>query len=353
MFFSRNGTTRLLSRLYSTIHDPKPPLKLVAELRKLTNVPISKAREALSANNNDISASLEWLQKNLVTTGAKTVEKLENREARQGLISISVLSRGGGSQKLGEGGLRAAMVELACETDFVGRNPLFGKLAADIAHTAAFMSDLSGSDKLLTPCSLDMLNNAPLIPHLDPQSSHPSTIGNAIQDLTLKVGERVHLRRALTAVHRPFIHTQPHLGLRLASYLHGSVNIPFEGRIGVLAVLALKSPRLSSLLSSNSFCEDLERLERSLARQITGFDTRTIRAPAGTVDESALYDQPFMMLSGDASGQPVHTVLREWAQSRGLVEDEGTQGGVEVLAFEKWRVGDLSSGMQIHLSEEP
>jgi hypothetical protein len=41
-------------------------------------------------------------------------------------------------------GVYAALVELNCETDFVARNSLFGRLVADMADTAAFLAE-SGS----------------------------------------------------------------------------------------------------------------------------------------------------------------------------------------------------------------
>jgi elongation factor Ts len=328
-------------RLYATAQPAKPPLKLVAELRKLTEVSITKAREALIETNNDINAALEWLQKDLVTSGAKKAAKLEGRVAGEGLISVAVLSGGSRSRTgLGNGGLRAAMVELNCETDFVARNDLFGKLASDIAHTIAFISEATGSEEIFRPCILDSLKDAPLISPSDPHCP-PSTVASAVRDLTAKVGERISLRRALAVVHNP--QTRPDLGLSLATYVHGSVKSPLQGRIGTLAVLALRSPTLSSLLSSASFCEDLERLERSLGRQIVGFDTHSIRSPVGTKDESALYDQPFMMLAGGPSSEPVRTVLDNWVQHHGLVEKDNSQerSGLEVLDFAKWKVGEM------------
>ena len=334
----------IFSRLYSTSNVSNPPLKLVAELRKLTNVSITKAREALGANDNDVNASLKWLEKDLVTAGAKAAAKFSNRDARQGVVSVSILSAGRGTQTgPGQGGLRAGMVELNCETDFVGRNNLFSKLAADIAHTAAFIAEPSESDseKILRPCSLELLNGAPLISQFDPQSQHSSTVEDAIRHLTSKVGEKINLRRALVVAQKPLAN-QPDLGLRIASYLHGSVNQLGEGRIGVLAILAIKSPNLPAFLSSRSSFEDLERLERSLARQIAGFDTSTIRSPTGITDECALYDQP-IMLPENTTGQSVLAFLREWARKRGLAEkgDSQVEDILDILEFEKWTVGDL------------
>jgi hypothetical protein len=91
----------------------KPPLKLVAELRKLTEVSITKAREALATSNNDLSAALNWLQNDLAVSGAKKADKIAHRTAGESLVSASVLSRGTGSSP---GGFRAALVELIYET---------------------------------------------------------------------------------------------------------------------------------------------------------------------------------------------------------------------------------------------
>lgn len=326
-------------RLYST-EAPKTPIKLVAELRKLTEVSITKAREALSASNNDVNLALQWLEKDIITSGAKKAAKVDGRFAGEGLISTSVLLNGIGSRSgLGHGVVRAAMVELNCETDFVGRNELFGRLAADIAHTAAFITDPHGSETTFQECSLDMLNDAPLISQLNP-NSQSGTVGTSIRDMIAKVGEKISLRRAVTLVESS-PQAQSDVGLRLASYSHGSINIPSQGRIGSLALLALKSPKLAELMASDVFQEDLKRLERSLARQIAGFETTSIKSSSTQPSETALYDQPFAMFPEDSSGKTVLEVLRSWAQQRGLVE-AGQEGGLAVLDFKKWTVGETT-----------
>jgi elongation factor Ts len=320
-------------RRYSTAGGPeKPSLKLVAELRKLTEVSIVKAREALSASNNNVPAALDWLKNDLAASGAKKAQKLQDRHAGEGLVSVAILSPGTGPHTGPTTAVRAAMVELNCETDFVGRNELFGRLAADIAHTAAFMSDPAD----FAPCPVDVLADAPLLSAVNPSPDPGATVGRAIQDIMSKVGEKVVLRRALTVFHEPT--RSPEAGHRLISYLHGSVNNPHQGRVGALALLALSSPRLRDLFASKEFCDDLERLERYLARQIAGFDTRSIRAPAGSKDETALYEQPFMF-PGDLSGQPVGEALAAWARAHDLVDAAG-EGGLQVAQFAKWTVGE-------------
>lgn len=281
---------------------------------------------------------MEWLQKDLAISGALKAAKVQGRTTDQGLISQSILSGTKGT-------IRGAMVELNCETDFVGRNELFGKLATDIAHTAAFISEPVQSDKLFSPCPLDLLLNAPLMSQEGP---HPSaTVESSIRDLITKVGENISLRRAVAVVRDPIVEPQRPSAFRLASYVHGTLdnNNGPQGRIGVLAMLALRSVRLDALLQSKDFIVDLELLERSIGRQIVGFDTQFIQAPEGKTDEAALYDQPFMMYTW-GHGKSVREVLAEWTARRGLHKD-----GLEVMEFEKWTVGEpLESASSV---EEP
>ena len=349
-------------RFYST-NAEKPPLKLVAELRKLTEVSITKAREALAASSNDVSAALSWLQNDLAVSGAKKAAKIAHRTAGEGLVCASVLSRGTGSPP---GGVRAALVELNCETDFVARNALFGRLVSDVAHTAAFLAEPeseSESDydsrgpsehekkekkkkKYIHPVQHDRLIDAPLLSaegsSRDPNGTQmQGTVGNAIRDAIAKLGENIVLKRAVSVVHDPVPRLRGDLGLRVASYTHGGVS-PSQGRIGALALIALKSPRLTPLLSSLEFRQELERIERSLARQIVGFDTLAIRDAEG-----ALYDQPFMMFGDAHEGETVGAGLARWARQKLLVVDtDGAEaGGVEMVEFVKWTVGESSDAV--------
>lgn len=335
--FHATRLSRVGQSCYSTTSS-KPSLQHVAQLRKLTEVSISKAREALSQTNNDIQQALEWVKNDLAASGIKKAANVQSRETREGLVSVCILSGGSrGKSALGGGGIRAAMVELNCETDFVGRNTLFGQLAADIAHTAAFITEPTDSSTIIRSCSLDILNDAPLLSQNNPSSHSSSTVSSSITELIAKVGEKISLKRAVTVVQNPFLGQPSNIGLRLASYLHGSVGSAPQGRIGSLAVLALQSPELARRLESETFVKDLERLERALARQIAGFDTCSIKSSDG--DETALYNQPFMMLGGEGANEPVRMAMENWSKRQGLVQDG--EGGIEVLEFAKWSVGDV------------
>ena len=336
---------------YSTTPPPsnKVPLALVAELRKQTQVSITKAREALAQSNGDISGALVWLQEDMATSGASKAAKVASRSTKEGVISVSVLSPGAGLTTAG--GVRAAMVELNCETDFVGRNDLFARLAMDIAHTAAFISEAKtkgSADVTFAPLSLDELKESPLLSHTDPGSSIPSgTVSTAIRDTIVKVGENITLGRATAIVEDAYSIAPPpntHTALRVGSYVHGALHGLACGRVASLALLNLRSPQLGELLRQEKLRESLITLERSVARQIVGFDTLAIRRTSDMeVEEQALYKQPFITLAGEFNGLPVEEALKKWSVSEGLLAGEAQEGGVEVLRFLKWKVGETEA----------
>ncbi|KAH8110629.1 hypothetical protein DFH11DRAFT_1690707 [Phellopilus nigrolimitatus] len=243
------------------------------------------------------------------------------------------------------------MVELNCETDFVGRNDLFGKLLVDIAHSAAYHaeepSDFQENPTLLRTCSVNALLDAPYLQKDPSQSPDPSaSIGSAIRDTIAKVGENISLRRVVSVV-LPSAPESVQAGVRVASYIHGSTTEPSLGRMGTLALLYLKSPNLKARFVEEAFRGDLAKLERALARQIAGFDTRSIRLVTES-PETVLYEQPFMLFLGEFSGQPVKNVLQAWAAQKGLLDSNANEEyqGISVNEFAKWSVGQdlLSDG---------
>ncbi|KAF9055928.1 elongation factor TS-domain-containing protein [Panaeolus papilionaceus] len=341
-------------RFYSTATS-KVPVALIAELRKRTPVSLNKAREALLASNNSVDGALSWLEKDNQTSGAAKALKLSSRQTSEGLIALSVLSHGAGLNAAG--GLRAALVELNCETDFVARNDIFSSLALSIAHTAAFISEptpLSTNTQLSAPnpsptaptftkVDLTHLQEAPLLSHSSPGLPPNGTVQDAIRDAIVKVGENISLRRASSIIEDAPLSPVPSAtsALRLAAYAHGGPAASC-GRVASLALLALRTPtpeKLAKLIHSSAFRNNLSTLENSLARQICGFDTLSVRPePTNEAAEQALYEQPFIMLQGKFNGQPVSEALNKWSVEEGLVQ-EGEDGGIEVLDFVRWQVG--------------
>ena len=347
MFVCRRSPAFTIARCYSSIPPTKPSISLIAELRKQTQVSLSKAREALEHSNNSIPDALLWLEKDMVSSGQSKLDKVGSRSTTQGVISMSVLSEGGGLRTAG--GVRAAMIELNCETDFVGRNDLFARLALDIAHTAAFISEarnnINGDPQVdFNLLSVDQLKDAPLISHSDPGAKYNGTVHTAIRDTIVKVGENISLRRATSIVEDQSLQSPITSALRLGSYVHGSLHSTSCGQIGALALISLRSPRLPRLMTLKQFRENLCTLERSLARQIIAFPTlKSIRPASENHEEEALYKQQFITFPGDLSSTLVEEALAKWSISEGLTnpgQDEGSESGIDVLHFVRWGVGD-------------
>lgn len=97
---------------------------LIKELRDATGVSVMQCKKALEEAGGDKAKALVILKKK----GAEAAAKKGDRTLAAGVVVAYVHSTGA----------VGAMVELACETDFVSKNPEFKALAYDIAmHIAA------------------------------------------------------------------------------------------------------------------------------------------------------------------------------------------------------------------------
>ncbi|HMK65701.1 MAG TPA: translation elongation factor Ts [Thermodesulfobacteriota bacterium] len=98
--------------------------ELVKALRDKTQAGMMDCKEALKAADGDMDKAVEYLRKK----GLATAQKRAGRTTSQGQVGSYI--HGGG--KIG------VMVEVNCETDFVGRTDQFGDLVHNIAmHIAA------------------------------------------------------------------------------------------------------------------------------------------------------------------------------------------------------------------------
>ncbi|KAF8257755.1 hypothetical protein EI94DRAFT_1774371 [Lactarius quietus] len=268
-----------------------PQLKLVAELRKLTRVSVSiaKARETLAASNNDVSATLVLLQKDLTVSGAQKAANVADRAASESLV--------GTDSEKGHLGVLSALVEFNCETDFVARNAFFSRLVADIALTAEFCvgpakpetySDSGGGSSIRLPRTVTVA----VLSH--------ATVANAIRAAIAKLGENIVLQRAAVVA---LPHAWSQQGLRVTARAHGH---------GV---------SMHALLRTPDFRGGLERIDGALARQIE--------------EEGALCGQPFMVLGDALEGETVEAGLGWWR--------ERSVCGIQVVEFLKWTVGESTN----------
>lgn len=172
--------------------------KDVAELRARTGAGMMDCKKALEEANGDMNAAVDILRKK----GIAKADKRADRAASEGQI-VTWTSPDGGI---------AAMIELNCETDFVGRNDEFVALARDVA---AHVGQDSSVDGLVTVGG----DGAYLTTQWSGDASR--TVGDVVKAASAKTGEKIELRRIARMK-----------GDAVGSYLH------FNGKAGVLAEIA-------------------------------------------------------------------------------------------------------------------
>jgi elongation factor Ts len=137
--------------------------KDVKALRDATGVGMMDCKKALQETDGDFDAAVELLRKK----GQKVAAKRAEKEADEGLISISI----------SDDGAAGAIVEVNCETDFVARNEDFASFVDHIA-------DLVLSEK---PEDLDTLHALPF--------NGDASVKEELVAMTGRIGEKLDIRR--------------------------------------------------------------------------------------------------------------------------------------------------------------
>ncbi len=140
-------------------------IKLIKELREMTQAGVLACREALQDSGGDIKKAVELLRKQGITKAAGKA----GRPAHEGIVESYIHVNG----KVG------AIVELHCETDFVAKNPAFKNLAHEIAMQVASMD----------PESVDVLLKEQYI------RDTSRTIDDLVKEHNAKFGEHIEVER--------------------------------------------------------------------------------------------------------------------------------------------------------------
>ncbi len=162
--------------------------QMVKDLRDTTGAGMMDAKKALTETDGNMEAAVDWLR----TKGLAKAAKKAGRVAAEGLIGIAV-----------RGGVGVA-VEVNSETDFVGRNPDFQAMVADIARAALDVTDI------------EALKAAPMA---------GKTVAEVVTEKVATIGENLNLRRMLRVE-----------GDCVAAYVHNAAAEGL-GKIGVLVAL--------------------------------------------------------------------------------------------------------------------
>ena len=100
--------------------------EMIKTLRETTGAGILDCRKALEQSNGDLNAAMDFLREKGLATAAKRA----SRTASEGVVELYTHGNG----RVG------VMVEVNCETDFVGRSEAFRNLAHEIALQIAATS---------------------------------------------------------------------------------------------------------------------------------------------------------------------------------------------------------------------
>ncbi|MEA3173072.1 MAG: elongation factor Ts [Gammaproteobacteria bacterium] len=157
----------------------------VKQLRERTGAGMMECKKALVETQGDLDAAAELMRK----TGLAKADKKAARVAAEGIIAIE------------RSGNNAVMVEVNCETDFVGRSDEFTGFARDVAQLALAAAP-ANVEALLT------------------QSKDGATLDERRRALIAKIGEKIDVRRFVRVTS-----TGP-----LGAYTHGT-------RIGSLVAM--------------------------------------------------------------------------------------------------------------------
>ncbi|MEX2449921.1 MAG: translation elongation factor Ts [Rhodospirillales bacterium] len=166
---------------------------LVKELREKSGAGMMDCKKALSENDGDIEAAVDWLR----TKGLAAAAKKAGRVAAEGLVGLAVA------------GTKGAVVEVNSETDFVSRNETF----QDFVNTVAELVLAGHGD-------LDSLLAAAY-----PGAGH--AVSDQLTQMIATIGENMNIRR---------VHTLSVDNGVVASYMHNAA-APGLGKIGVLVAL--------------------------------------------------------------------------------------------------------------------
>lgn len=196
---------------------------LVKELREKSGAGMMDCKKALTENNGDIEAAIDWLR----AKGIAKADKKSGRTAAEGLVGIN------------GAGTSAVVVEVNSETDFVARNDAFQDLVRGVAAVA-----------ISTDGTVEAIGEA----------VYPATgksVTDTIKDAIAHIGENMTLRRAVKLSVEDGV---------VATYIHNAAADGL-GKLGVL--VALKSTGNKDVLAA---------IGRQVAMHVAATNPLAIRA---------------------------------------------------------------------------
>ena len=278
---------------------------LVKELRDVSGAGMMDAKKALTENNGDMDAAIDWLR----TKGLATAAKKSSRTAAEGLVAVDV-SDGTG-----------VVIEVNSETDFVAKNQDFQNMVGSFAKCALSVSDI------------DDLNGTLIA---------DKKVSEILTDKIATVGENMSLRRMAKLS-----------GDTVASYIHNSV-APGMGKIGVLVALKGDNSNFAkqvamhvaatnpASLSENDLSSDILSREKSILTE----QARESGKPEQVIEK--MIEGRLKKFLADVTLLGQNFVINPDL----TVGKAAAEVGVEVLGFLRFEVGEGIEKKQENFAEE-
>lgn len=283
---------------------------MVKELREMTDSPMMECKKALVEAEGDLDKAVDVLRK----MGMAKAVKKAGRETNEGTIGAYVA----------EDNSAAALVEVTCETDFVGTNPKFTGFAADLAKVVANAN----------PADVEALKTADF--------AEGETVDAALTEMIHIMGENMKINRFARRSGE---------GLAFGSYIH------LGGKLGVLVEFKIGKPETANNEAFKTFAHDVA-MQVAAAGAISA---RREDVPADVVEhEMSIYKaqaaesgKPEAIQTKIAEGRLnkfyAESVLTEQAfikdgdmTIRQYAEKTGKECGdtIEVMAFDRFTFGE-------------
>ena len=285
---------------------------MVKELRESTGAGMMDAKKALTENNGDMDAALDWLR----TKGLAKAAKKADRVAAEGLVGVSV------------NGGKGVAVEINSETDFVAKNAEFQGMVAQITTAALGVS------------SVDALKTATV---------DGKPVETLVTEAIAKIGENLTLRRMDTIE-----------GDAVAAYVHNSA-AEGMGKIGVLVALkgadnGIGKQLAMHIAATSPLALNEEALDPALVERERAVQTQK------ALEENAAADKP--KPEAVIQNNIIPGRMKKYLEENTLVNQKfvmnpditvaqaAKDAGVEILGFIRMGVGEGIEKKEENFAEE-
>ena len=273
---------------------------MVKELRESTGAGMMDAKKALTENNGDMEAAVDWLR----TKGLATAAKKAGRVAAEGLVGVSV------------SGGRGVAVEVNSETDFVGKNADFQNLVRNFTATALTVADIDG---------------------LKAADLGGKSVETTLTEAIATIGENLTLRRMASVE-----------GDAVAAYVHNAAADGL-GKIGVLVALKGADNGIGKQIAMHiAATSPLSLSEASLDPAIVERERTVQTQKALEENASSAKPKPEAVIQNNIIPGRMQKFLKEvtllnqaFVMNPDItVEQAAKDAGVEVIGFVRMAVGE-------------